>query len=416
MELPFDGSLRLLRARTIALMAGTAESFKPKQKPDFAELSIALAGGLAFTLTALFLCVAPLTGKIAGARDFVVYWATGQQLAHHANPYETEEIGRLERGAGLDPGYGILYMRNPPWSLPIVLPLGFIGVRFGALLWSLTLLGCLLLSVRLFGDLHGRPRSLLNWLGYSFAPALMCVIVGQTSLFALLGLVLFLRLLAQRPFLAGMALWLCTLKPHLFLAFGLVLVVWIVMEKAYRVALGLALAMAASIGLTWLIAPSAWTEYEQMIRISGIEKEFIPCISVALRMWVNPQSTLLQYLPAIAGCVWALIWYWRKRDRWDWKSDGGQLMLVSVVSAPYCWLFDQELVIPALLYGAYITRSRLLLAALALGSVAVEASLMMGVKLPSPLFVWVAPAWLCWFLLAVVIGNNPENDVEDLVT
>ena len=124
-------------------MAGTTQPLQTSKKPDIAELSIALVSGLALTLTALFLCVAPLTGKIAGARDFVVYWSTGQQLAHHANPYGTEAMGQLERGAGLDPRYGILYMRNPPWGLAIALPLGFVGVRLGALLWSLTLLGCL---------------------------------------------------------------------------------------------------------------------------------------------------------------------------------------------------------------------------------------------------------------------------------
>jgi hypothetical protein len=381
-------------------MAGTAQPLPSRQKPDFAELSIALVSGIALALTTLFLCVAPLTGKIAGARDFVVYWATGQQLAHHANPYETEAMGQRERGAGLDPRYGILYMRNPPWGLPITLPLGYLGVRVGAFLWSLTLLGFLLLSVRLIGDLHGQPRSLLNWLGYSFSPALMCVIVGQTSLFALLGLALFLRMQARRPFVAGMALWLCTLKPHLFLAFGLVLAIWIVMAKRYRVVLGLAVAMAASLGLTWLIAPAAWTEYAQMIRISGIEKEFIPCLGVALRFWVNPRLTFLQYLPSLLGCVWAVAWYWRRRGSWNWNLDGGLLLLVSVVCAPYCWLFDQALAIPALLYGAYITRSRLLLAGLALGSVAIEAALVLGVKLPSPLFVWTAPAWLLWYLLA----------------
>lgn len=395
-------------------MAGTTQPRQTRQRPDFAELSIVLAGGLAFSLTTLFLCVAPLTGKIAGARDFVVYWATGQQLAHHANPYETEAIGRLERGAGLDPRYGILYMRNPPWGLPIALPLGLVGVRLGALLWSLTVLGCLLLSVRIIGNLHGQPRSLLNWLGYSFAPALICVIVGQTSLFALLGLALFLRLRGRRPFLAGMALWLCTLKPHLFLAFALVLAIWIVFERSYRVVLGLAVAMAASLGLTWLIAPAAWTQYEQMIRISGIEEQFIPCVGVALRLWVNPRFTLLQYLPALAGCTWAVVWYWKKRCNWDWKSDGNLLMLVSLACAPYCWLFDQALAIPALLYGAYNTRSRLLLAAIALGSVAIEAALIMGVKLPSPLFVWTAPLWLCWYLLATFLRKSPKNGATGL--
>src|ERR1700683_500550 len=100
-------------------MAGASQPLQSRQKPDIAELSIALVSGLALAMTALFLCVAPLTGKIAGARDFVVYWATGQQLVHHVNPYDTESMGQLERGAGLDPGYGVLYMRNPPWALPI---------------------------------------------------------------------------------------------------------------------------------------------------------------------------------------------------------------------------------------------------------------------------------------------------------
>jgi hypothetical protein len=397
-------------------MARTIQLVQSRQKPDFAELSIALAGGLALMLTTLFLCVAPLTGKIAGARDFVVYWATGQQLAHHANPYDHDAIGRIERGAGLDPGYGILYMRNPPWALPIALPLGFLGLRLGALVWSIVLLGGLLLSVRILGELHGQPRSLLNWLGYSFAPALMCVIVGQTSLFALLGLALFLRLQEPRPVLAGMALWLCTLKPHLFLAFALVLALWIVLEKAYRVLLGFAVAMAVSLGITWLLAPAAWSQYEQMIRISGIENEFIPCLGVALRIWINPQWTVLQYLPAMAGCIWAAVWYWTKRSRWSWKSDGSLLMLVSLVCAPYSWLFDQTLAIPALLYAAYITRSRLLLSVLALGSVAIEGALMMGVKLPSPLFVWVGPASLGWFLLAAMIRKSAESDGRELAS
>ena len=56
-------------------------------KYDIADLSIAGVTGLMLAFTAVFLCVVPLTG-IAGGHDFVVYWATGQQLVHHANPYD----------------------------------------------------------------------------------------------------------------------------------------------------------------------------------------------------------------------------------------------------------------------------------------------------------------------------------------
>jgi len=233
---------------------------------DIAELSIALVSGLTLAITALFICVAPLTGNIAGARDFVVYWATGQQLVHHADPYDVDAMMRIERAAGLPTHYGVLFMRNPPWALAITYPLGWIGVRLGALLWSLLLLACLFASVRMVWQIHGRPRPLLNYLGYSFAPALVCLIVGQTSLFALLGLVLFLRLHRTRPFLAGMSLWLCALKPHLFLAFGVVLLAWIIVNRCYRILLGAAVAMAASSALSWLIDPTAWADYLHMMR------------------------------------------------------------------------------------------------------------------------------------------------------
>ena len=390
-------------------MAGKANLPAGKTHYDVAELSIALVSGVTLAIVALFLCVAPLTGQIAGARDFVVYWATGQQLVHHANPYDVDAMMRIERGAGLPAGYGVLFMRNPPWALPLTLPLGLVGVRVGALVWSLVLLGCLWLSVRMVWQMHGRPSKLLNFLALSFAPALVCLIVGQTSLVALLGLVLFLRLHGRRPFAAGMALWLCALKPHLFLAFGVVLLAWVAVAGCYRVLGGAAAALAASCAAAWWIDATAWTDYARMMRTYGIEREFIPSWSVVLRLWVRPEATALQYLLPAAGCGWALVYFWKRRHGWDWVRDGGLLIVVSILTAPYCWVFDQAVAIPALLQGAYRSRSRALLVFLALASVAIEAGLVSGVKLPSALYLWTAPVWLAWFLLAMRSGRGAPD-------
>jgi hypothetical protein len=381
-----------------------------KRNFDIAELSITLASGLALAITALFLCVAPLTGKIAGARDFVVYWATGQQLVHHANPYDADAMMGIERAAGLPTDFGVLFMRNPPWALPITLPLGLIGVRAGALAWSLALLACLWVSVRMVWQMYGRPRNLLNALGYSFAPALVCLIVGQTSLFALLGLVLFLRLHGTRPFLAGVSLWLCALKPHLFLPFGVTLLAWVVVSRGYEVLLGAAAAMGASCGAAWWIDPTAWRDYGLMMRSYGIEREFIPCWSVVIRLWVRPQATWLQYLLPAAGCMWAFAYFWKHRLMWDWSKNGGLLVLVSILSAPYCWVFDQVIAIPALLQGAYLTSSKILLAILALASLTIEIGLVCGIKLPSAFYLWTAPSWLAWYLFALASRRGAQAD------
>lgn len=367
---------------------------------DVADLSIVLVSGLALALTALFLCVVPLSGKTAGSRDFVIYWATGQQLVHHANPYGGDTIAQMERSAGLPAEYAVGYMRNPPWALPLALPLGFIGLRAGAFLWSLILAACLAVSVRMFWLMHGSPENHLHWLGLSFAPALLCMWMGQTSLFALLGLVLFLRLHRTRPFLGGASLWLCALKPHLFLAFGVVLLAWILVSRSYKLLAGMAVAMAASCVIVYSVDPMAWTQYAQMMRTGGIEKEFLPCLSIALRLWLSPQTMWLQYLLPALGCAWALCYYWPRRRTWDWLKEGSLLMVVSIFVSPYCWLFDQGLAIPALLQGAYLTRFRPLLTVLAFASLLIESELVSGKTVTSALYLWTAPAWLAWYLCA----------------
>ena len=371
-----------------------------KGEIDFAEISIVTAGALAFALMAIFLCVVPLSDKATSTRDYVVFWATGHQLIHQGNPYDPTAMERLERSAGLPAGYGVLYMRNPPWALPLVFPLGFMNEQMGALFWSLLLLACLIIAGRLIREIQGNPTNRIHWIAYSFAPALICLFMGQTTLLALLGLVLFLRFHRDYPFGAGLALWLCSLKPHLFLPFSIVLLAWILVSRTYKVFAGVAAALIASSTLTGLLDPLAWSEYLTMMHSPAIEKEFIPCLSVVMRLWLLPEAVWLQYLPIALACVWALIYYWQRRKTWSWWSDGGILILVSLVAAPYCWPYDQTIAIPALLQRAYATRSRLMLAILALAGFPIMAALMASVKITTSFYLFIAPAWLAWYLAA----------------
>jgi hypothetical protein len=396
----------------MALMATRTGVPAAEAGAKIVELSIATVSGLALVIVALFMCVAPLVGKVAGARDFVIYWATGQQLVHHANPYDLDAMTRIERASGLPAMYNVGFMRNPPWGLPLALPLGLVGLRVGTLLWSLVLLACLVGSVHMLWRMFGRPRNSLHWLGYSFGPAVTCLIAGQTAMFALLGLVLFLRLHRTRPFLAGMSLWLCALKPHLFLVFGVVLLAWILVEGSYKILAGAAVAMAASCAAVYWINPRAWMEYSQMMRTGGIENETIPCLGIVLRLWLSPQTMWLQFLPAGLGCIWALGYFWPRRHTWDWLKNGSPVMLVSIVLAPFGWLFDQVLAMPALLQGAYLTRSRTMLVMLALASLLVEVDSIWGVNFFSAFNLFTAPAWLAWYLIACAFAVRPKAGNE----
>jgi hypothetical protein len=109
----------------------------------------------------------------------------------------------------------------------------------------------------------------------------------------------------------------------------------------------------------------------------------------------------LQYLPVAIGCMWAILYFRRHRERWDWMAHGSPLMLVSVLVAPYSWFIDQAILVPALLHGVLLTRSRSLLAALALASAVIEIGPLRGLPvLQSPFYLWTAPAWLAWYLAA----------------
>ena len=382
----------------IARMATNQDAPPAQESFDFAELSIAVVAGLALALVVLFIFTIPVAGNLAASRDFVSYWAAGHQLVRHANPYDPETISALEHSAGFTYKV-ILFMRNPPWALLLAFPLGFLGLRVAAVLWTLLLLACLLASLRILRQLYGSPPNRIHWLGFAFTPALICLTMGQTSLFALFGLVLFLRLQRSRPFAAGAALWLCALKPHLFLPFAAALALWIVVSHSYRVVAGAATALVLSSAVASLIDPQAWTDYIRMMRSPAVENEFIPCLADAIRHWLAPGAVWLQYLPAAICCLWAVFYFWSRRAVWDWTTNCSLLILVSLLAAPYCWLYDQCLAIPALLNGAYSARSRYLLAALALLIFVTDIEISL-VRIVSPLYLWTAPAWLAWYLFA----------------
>jgi len=390
-------------------MAGKLDSPSVQERGDFADVSIAIVGGLALALTILFLFAVPVAGKLSASRDFVSYWATGQQLVRHANPYDRDAVAALEHSAGLTVR-AVLIMRNPPWALPLAYPLGFLPLRLAGILWSLLLLACLLISVRMVRELHGSPPNRIHWLGLAFTPGLICLTMGQTALFSLLGLVLFLCLHNSRPFAAGAALWLCALKPHLFLPFAAALVAWIVVSRAFKLLAGAAAAIALSSGAAFLIDPTAWRDYMRLMRSPAVENEFIPCLADAMRHWLRPQATWLQYLPAALCCVWAIFYYWRHRAAWNWVTNSSPLVLVSLLAAPYCWFYDQCLAIPALMHGAYATRSRMLLAVLALAILAMDGEICC-VPVVSPLWLWTAPAWLAWYLFARATRSDSVQSI-----
>ena len=92
---------------------------------------------------------------------------------------------------------------------------------------------------------------------------------------------------------------------------------------------------------------------------------------------------------------------------------GAAVLLVSLLVAPYTWFVDQCVALPALLHGVVVTRSRMMIAALAFASAVIEVGpLTKHDLLHSKFYLWTTPFYLVWFLVSVrakSVAKSQEN-------
>ena len=142
------------------------------------------------------------------------------------------------------------------------------------------------------------------------------------------------------------------------------------------------------------------------MRTSVVTHEFTPCLGDLLARSIHPAAEWLAFVPAILGCLWALAYFWPRRHTWDWLEQGSLLVLVSLLVAPFGWIFDQSLAIPAVLFAVSRSPSRIWMFALALIYLLIEFQIGFHVELHSRAFLWIAPAWIVWYLFARASARN----------
>jgi hypothetical protein len=303
-------------------------------------------------------------------------------------------------------------MRNPPIGLFLALPFGAMNEWLGALVWSLLLVLSLMTSIRMIWKLMGKPPGRLHLTGYIFPPALECLTVGQVGIFLLLGFTSFLYFRRKKPFLAGASLVLCLLKPHMFLPVGVVLLLWCIHRRVYRVLAGLASAVLVCALLTEVIDPSAWSQYAQMMRTVDVLTEPLPTVSLLFRVVIDLNASWLQFVPAAIATVWA-VWYFRRQRDWSWTNHGLLVLTVSVMVTPYGFVTDEAVVLPAILFGLYsLEKKGRPLAPYLIVVLPALAEVLAGVGVNTFWYVWTAPAWFGFYLYATRSGQELREPDE----
>jgi hypothetical protein len=352
-----------------------------------------------------------VTNKSVAQRDFISYWAAGRQLVNGSNPYDIQAVQNMERDTGGEDNQPLLVMRNPPITFFLVAPLGRVSPKTGLILWLLILLSCLSVSIWLLWRLNGRPENRFHLMAYAFAPALACIMAGQVGIFLLLGMVLFLYFHQSRPYFAGAALLLGAIKPHLFFAFGIVLLLWIISRRSYRILAGFSIALLGSCALAFHMDAHAWSQYSQMMHAGGALTERVPVLSVAFRFLIDRDAVWLQFVPAAIAGVWAIWYFWAHRAHWSWMDQGMLVLLVSVMCTPFGWFTDESMLLPAVLAGVYraAESGRSLIPIGLIAGVALL-EVLVPVQITSPFYIWTTPAWLAWYLYATRKNLEPAAD------
>jgi hypothetical protein len=210
------------------------------------------------------------------------------------------------------------------------------------------ILGCGVVLWRYFA-----PDDDRYWIGLvlaaTFVPGLIALRMGQISPWLLLGITGFLwAQRAQRArwdLLAGAALALLLIKPHVTYLFLLAALWWAWREHRRRVLIGW---LAALIGASVLVALVSSDVFAQYLRAAAGPPLYWapPTLGTWLRLLFGPEHGWLQFLPPLVGGLALVIWLWRRRGPWCWEDVTGPLLLASSVTAAYGWSYDQLVLLP----------------------------------------------------------------------
>ena len=322
--------------------------------PDSSRpLRTALA--VAAAAAGLLLAVRAVVGSgVPYINDFVAYWATGRLLLEGGNPYDTGALLELQRAVGsrfVDAGV----VRNPPWALPLLLPFAFLPFAVGWYVWAVCQILLVGISAALLWQLfdgRARPAAAIL-LTFLFPPAVFVALGGQIGGLLLLALAGFTWAVERRrDLVAGLCLGLLTLKPHLLLPFGVVVLLWTLRERRFKPLLGAAAFVAVGCLVALLLQPELFEQYAAFARAEVPEEDVVSTPGAALRLAVGFEHFWIQWVPAAVGIAWGIVRYHRHSGAWSWTGQLPLFAAVSWLSAPYGWVYDMVLLVPTVLDGA----------------------------------------------------------------
>ena len=297
-----------------------------------------------FVLVLVILYAVELPKKI-GVTDFRGYWSTSYLLSQSENFSDSDLLLQVQRElVGLDKPYPIKTW-NPPWVLVWLLPYAVLPFKFATKLWLFTNIMLLVLGVAACWQVVVEQQDHLKrwiWLpliaAIVFPSTLVAIRFGQVNLVVFAGLVGFLWFYQrEQDVLAGTALALTMVKPHLVYLALPIIFLYLLKERRFLIMGVFAGVLVGSIILVFMLRPGFLNEYLASTQEGNLFK------------WQTPTTTT--YLSIVMGVPWIrligvilipigmIAWYF-------WFERLGIVVfteiavLFSVITMPFGWSYD----------------------------------------------------------------------------
>lgn len=293
-------------------------------------------------------------------RDYVNYWMAGRMVLSGEQQVlftQADYFARLQQAFG--PGYPIHNWGYPPHFLLLLWPLGFLKYKTGLVVFLTSTYALFLLSVFLFRKRHC-PNAPLLVLALAIIPFTLMMVDTTQNGFLTAGLLLLgFALKDERPWAAGVAFGLLTIKPQL----GILIPILLLLDRDYRTIAWSAAATAllvlvsgALFGLeSWHAYLTETLSYQRSVMTDwyGIFLRMMPTAFGSIRtLGFSPAvAAALQWPVSIIASVLVAWTFWRESDSMRRLF---ALLCGTFLISPYGFNYDMGAlaVVAALLFGS----------------------------------------------------------------
>jgi hypothetical protein len=337
--------------------------------------------------------------RLGNALDYYPFWAGGREVVlNQRTPYDPAVMQSIQeaiygRSALPDENqHGYAY---PAYAPLVFLPFLLLPFPLSASIWiasqQFLVIAAVILTIRATGWNVGRWHLLLLCLAaMTFRYTMVTLVLGQTSIWVLLGMALALWATQEkRGVLAGLALVAASIKPQLVILPALALLVSLRVRLRNRALLALGGAMAVLFIGSWLLAGNWIADYWQLLQAyQGYSTTQFPVAALA-EIWLPSSASQMinaVVIAALLGLFAIVLWRWRGRGRAAFP-----VALAIVVS---------QLVVPQT--GSYNLVTLLLPAVVALHHLGTSRRRRTPLALAGRVLVWADLVVVPWLLLPLV--------------